>query len=276
MTAPRLFGVPARDAPVVAVVRRGPSDWCRLGRWDVGDEPSWTPGAWLRATVYPQRCALSPDGRWLSYFALGGPARWAAGGTYVAVSRLPWATALAAWGTDGTWTRGAEFVDDRDVWELGEPDEGTAGPLRDRWGMQWVRPASYAVERRSGWSEAAGSTPYDQYDPDDPWDLRRAPTLTMARRRPAGTGVLTVTGAYAAFRTFDRDTYGAPDYRLDGGPLPDVQWADWAPGGALLVATADGRLHVRAGDAPHQVTWEVDLSADRPEPQPPPAQAREW
>ncbi|HTE74910.1 MAG TPA: hypothetical protein VK640_17170 [Actinomycetes bacterium] len=273
MTAPRLFGVPARDAPVVAVVRRGPSDWCRLGRWDVGDPRSWTSGSWLRATVYPQRCALSPDGRLLSYVALGGPARWSAGGTYVAVSRLPWATALAAWGTDGTWTRGAEFVDDRAVWELPEPDEGDAGLLRDRWGMKWVRPASYAVERRAGWAEAAGST---TYDPDDPWDIRRAPTLTMTRQRPEDTAVLTVTGAYAAFRAFDRETYGAPDYRLDGEPLTDVQWADWAPGGDLLVATTDGRLQVRTGDGPHHVTWEVDLSADDPDPQPPPPQAREW
>ena len=274
MTGPRLFGVPARDAPVVAVVRRGPSEWCRLGRWVVGpQEPSWEPGSWLRATVYPQRCALSPDGRWLSYFALGGLARWSAGGTYVAVSRLPWATALAAWGTDGTWTRGAEFVDDRDVWELGEPDEGTAGPLRDRWGMQWVRPASYAVERRSGWVEATGST---TYDPVDAWDVRRAPGLTMARQRPAGPGLLTVRGAYAAFRSFDPEAYGAPDYRLDGRPLPDVQWADWSPGGDLLVATTDGRLQVRTADDPHRVSWEADLSADAPDPQPPPPESREW
>ena len=273
MTAPRLFGVPARDAPVVAVLRRGPSDWCRIGRWDVGAEPSWTPGSWLRATVYPQRCALSPDGRLLSYFALGGPARWSAGGAYFAVSRLPWATALVAWGADGTWTRGVELVEDRDVWVLGDPDEGSAEPLRERWGVQWVRATSYAVERRTGWSEATGSAPYD---PDDPWDVRRAPTLTMARQRPQGTEVLTVTGAYAAFRAFDRQRYGAPDYRLDGRPVPDVQWADWAPGGALLVATADGRLQVRAGDDPLRVTWEVDLAADAPDPQPPPPEAREW
>jgi hypothetical protein len=145
--------------------------------------------------------------------------------------------------------------------------------LRDTWGMRWVRPASYAVERRTGWAEAPGST---TYDPDDPWDIRRAPTLTMTRQRPGGSGMLTVTGAYAAFRAFDQETYGAPAYRVDGEPLPDVQWADWAPGGDLLVATSQGHLQVRQGGAPHRVGWQVDLSADDPDPQPPPPQAREW
>jgi hypothetical protein len=102
----------------------------------------------------------------------------------------------------------------------------------------------------------------------------------MARQRPGGrpgsAAVLTVTGAYAALRAFDRETYGAPDYRVDGEPLPDVQWADWAPGGDLLVATTDGRLQVRAGGGAAHVTWEADLSTDEPDPQPPPPQAREW
>ena len=31
---PRIFGIPATGSPVVAVLRRGPSDWCHVGRWD--------------------------------------------------------------------------------------------------------------------------------------------------------------------------------------------------------------------------------------------------
>lgn len=102
---PRLFGIPARDAPVVAVLRRCPSDWAHVGRWDV-DAPTFRGGTWLHGTLYPQRCDLSPDGRYLCYFTLASHARWSAGWTYIAVSRLPWLTAMAAWGTDGTWTRG--------------------------------------------------------------------------------------------------------------------------------------------------------------------------
>jgi hypothetical protein len=52
----------------VAVLRRGPS---HVGRWDLA-RGTYEPGAWIRANLYPQRCDLSPDGRWLCYFTLKG------------------------------------------------------------------------------------------------------------------------------------------------------------------------------------------------------------
>src|SRR5947207_4586853 len=83
--APRLFGICATAADVVAVLRRGPSDWTHLGLWDLTSE-QFHSGSWLRARVYQQRCDLSPDGRYLCYFALNGGAQWDAGDTYIAVS----------------------------------------------------------------------------------------------------------------------------------------------------------------------------------------------
>ena len=133
MTAPRIFCIPATRAPVAAVLARGPSDWVRLGRWDL-EHDEYEHGAWLAGTVYSQRCDLSADGRWFAYFALKHSSPWDAGSTYIAVSRLPWFTALVAWGTDGTWTSGVRFVDDRERWTLPEPAEGDPGPLRSRLG----------------------------------------------------------------------------------------------------------------------------------------------
>ena len=75
---PRIFGIIALHAPVVAVIRRGPSDWMHVSRWDL-ETPAYEPGAWLRGTIYPQRCDLSPDGRWFSYFALKASAEWELG-----------------------------------------------------------------------------------------------------------------------------------------------------------------------------------------------------
>lgn len=269
---PRLFGIPARDAPVVAVLRRGPSDWAHVGRWDV-DALTYESGSWLHGTLYPQRCDLSPDGRYLCYFTLNNGARWSAGWTYVAVSRLPWLTALAAWGTDGTWTRGLHVVDDRGSWPVGDPDEGDAAPLRRRYGLAYTRPASFAVERRHGWRESADSPPYDD---NDRWDERRSERIVMVKSSPADGRVLSVRGGQAAFRSGPAGWWQPPEYAVDGEPFDDLQWADWAADGRLLVATTTGRLQVRDRTDVTRITWEHDLSALEPAPQPPPPDATRW
>lgn len=276
---PRLFGIPALRAPVVAVLRRGPSDWTHVGRWDLA-RGVYEPGAWLHGTLYPQRCDLSPDGRWLCYFSLKSGAQWAAGGTYVAISRLPWLTALAAWGTCGTWTRGLHFVEDRNVWPMGPADEGDAGPCREKLGLAFTPPATFAVERRRGWTETPDTPPRR---PGDTWDERRADLVKMEKARPGSAGRvrLVVHGWFAAFRSSLPGEAKPVHYALlDAGgtrPLADAQWADWDAEGGLLVATTDGRLQVReprAADLP--VRWETDVSGLAPDPAPPPDVARRW
>jgi hypothetical protein len=135
----------------------------RLGRWDLEDD-EYEHGAWLAGTVYPQRCDLSPDGRWFAYFALKPSSTWDAGSTYIAVSRLPWFTALVAWGTDGTWTSGVRFVDDRERWTLPEPAEGNPGPLRSRYGLELRRAETFANERDRGWTETEDTPARDSRD----------------------------------------------------------------------------------------------------------------
>jgi hypothetical protein len=162
---PRVFGIIALHAPVVAVIRRGPTDWMHVSRWDL-ETPAYEPGGWLRGTIYPQRCDLSPDGRWFAYFALKASAEWELGATYIAISRLPWLTALAAWGIGSTWTRGMQFVPDRAVQDVDEPDVGDLSAVRERYGLRLSRADSFAVERRRGWTETADTPPRA---PDDAW-----------------------------------------------------------------------------------------------------------
>jgi hypothetical protein len=276
VTAPRIFGIPATRAPVVAVLARGPSRWTRLGRWDT-EHDVYEHGAWLAGTVYPQRCDLSPEGRWFAYFALKPSSRWEAGWTYVAVSRLPWFTALAAWGTDGTWTRGVRFVEDRDRW-IAEPDEGDASPLRARYGLEVRRAETFSVERDRGWTETEDTPPRAD---DDAWDEVRARRVTMRKPSPAHGGVgLIVGGRFAAFRdvrNYDPEVWYALERGRDVETLEGVQWAEWDARGRLLVATTDGRLQIRTGGfGTDAVVWEHDLSTDAPDPQPPPAEASRW
>jgi hypothetical protein len=278
---PRIFCIPALRAPVVAIIRRGPSSWMHVSRWDL-DGPSYDPGSWLRATIYPQRCDISPDGRWLVYFALKPSAEWELGPAYIAISRLPWLTALAAWGIGSTWTRGMQFLEDPSVWQVDEPDEGDLSAVRGRFGLRMSRADSFAVERRRGWTETADTPPRAE---DDAWDERRGDRIVMEKMRPGSdwSERLTVRGTYAAIR----EMHGIrTDVRYDlqqaDGPvhLEDVQWADWDARGRLLVATEDGRLQIREIDSvtsqPGTVEWEVDESAFTPDPSSAPPDAAVW
>jgi hypothetical protein len=273
--APRLFGISATRAPVVAVLRRGPSAWSALGRWDTASM-TYEAGTWVRATVYPQRCDLSPDGRWFAAFVLNQHADWPAGSAYVSVSRLPWLTALTAWGIGSTWTNGVHFLDDRTAWSLPEPDVGDAEPCRNRYGLAWTHAASFAVERRRGWVETEDTPPRAEHDV---WDQSRE--VTMRRSCPGATDhELRVTGWHAAFRAFEPDRFGPTAYwLLSNGrrtDLSDVQWADWSSAGEhLLVATLEGRLQARSRDG-RDVSWEHDLATDAPHRTPPPPAARDW
>lgn len=110
---PRIYCLPATKAPVVAVFLRGPTNWSHVGRWDLATGRH-EPGGWLGGRIFPLRSDLSPDGRYLCYFAHKPSAAWEHGDAYVVVSRLPWLTALHAFGTCGTWTRGYYFADEKE------------------------------------------------------------------------------------------------------------------------------------------------------------------
>jgi hypothetical protein len=183
-------------------------------------------------------------------------------------------------GTDGTWTQGVRFVEDREAWDPGAPDDGDPAPLRARFGLRFNRADLFAVERRRGWTETEDSP---RRAPDDAWDERRMDRLRMGKVRPGSSGEerLTVGGPYAALRSgYGRWTeirYAlerAGEVRL----LSDVQWADWDAEGRLLVATRDGRLQIRdvAGEGPGTVLSEHDLAALHPDPSPPPPDAEHW
>ena len=267
---PRLFGIAATDAPVVAVLRRGPSEWSNLGRWDLRTM-SYEPGAWMRGTLYPQRCDLSPDGKYFRYFALKPRTSWPAGMTYVAVSRLPWLHAIVAWATPGTWSRGMHFTTDRHQ-RPETPDVGSAEGLL--FGICESGAESFAVERRRGWSESP-DTP--KRAPDDTWDEGRGDRVVMIKADPTGSAaLLRVKGHQAAFRS-GQDSLSKAMYSLETARssqvLDGVQWAEWSNDGRLLVATNDGRLQIRVG---RDVRWELDVSGHTPTPMPAPDVAHQW
>jgi hypothetical protein len=151
-------------------------------------------------------------------------------------------------------------VDDLSVCEVGPPDAGSLEPCRARVGLTVTQPAGVAVERRRGWTEAAGTPPRPA---GDMWDEARGERVIMEKARPGAGGRmrLRVRGHYAAFRA---PAPGLIEYdRVEDDEviaLEDVHWADWAADGRLLMPTP---AH-------------ADLATLAPDPAPASAEALEW
>jgi len=269
---PRIYCLPATAAPIVAVFRRGPTNWSHVGRWDLGAR-RYEPGAWLGGRIFPRRSDLSPDGRFLCYFAHKPSATWKHGEAYVALAKLPWLTALHAFRTCGTWTRGYYFTEAEDC----ENPEDTKLPIP--YGLRSISVVQFANERRRGWEEATDSP---QRDPKDAWDERR--NARIQKRQPGGDRLLCVEslgwagGEFGIDQAVDGLRVG---YWLEVNgeiqPLNHLQWADWDREGHLLVATRSGKLQVWDLDVDgSEVLFEEDLSLAEPNPTPAPAWAERW
>jgi len=93
----RLHVILARDASIAVILRRGPSSWVRVILWHT-DTDKFENGQWLKGRIYGERCALSPDGSLFVYFASQQHKRQADyRGTWTAISKPPYLTALALW-----------------------------------------------------------------------------------------------------------------------------------------------------------------------------------
>ncbi|MBX9657618.1 MAG: hypothetical protein K2X00_03560 [Nitrospiraceae bacterium] len=269
---PRIYCISAAAAPVVAVFRRGPSNWAHVGRWDLA-AGRYELGAWLGGRLFPRRSDLSPDGQYLCYFAHKPSATWEQGEAYVAISKLPWLTALHSFPTCGTWTRGYCFT------ENCEPDSLQGAALPIPYGLRSIPAIQFANERRRGWIEAPDSP---ARDPKDIWDERR--NARMRKLQPHGTCVLCVEslgwagGEFGVEQAVDglRVRYSL-ESNGDLDLLDDLQWADWSREGHLLVATRAGQLQVRRFDSGRSdIMSEVDLSRLEPDPTSAPPWAQRW
>lgn len=271
---PRLYGLPASEAPVVAVLRRGPTQWSQVGRWDL-TTGHYEPGAWFHGRLFPRRSDLSPDGRYLCCFAHDPKARWEHGDSYVVVSRLPWLSALHAFGTCGTWSRGYFFAPMADAPAMAD----AALRLPVPYGLQPIPVVQFANERRRGWVETHDSPPRLA---EDAWDQHR--NARIEKPQPGGrlrlrcASVGHAGGAFGLDQAVDglRVRYALADAG-EVRPLDDLQWAEWDPQGRLLAATRDGHLQRwEPGGSDWTLLSDTDLTAHVPDPMPPPAWALRW
>jgi hypothetical protein len=229
-------------------------------------------GAWLKAKLYPERCALSADGKLLATFVLDTrPGSW---GSYFAVSKAPWLHALAAWGTVGTWTTGSHFDDDGGLVLAGAC---CSGPVHGSYprgvsfqgvDTYWVRGRLFR-ELHTGWRVV---------DPETPWvDELPAPlaahasALVIAKPSPRSAHrELVLVSLWEGHREYYLRAKG------ELKPILDAVWAEWrGPNSTeLLLATRSG--HLQVADDPAMPSWEYDMGGLVPEPVAVPEWARSW
>lgn len=280
-TTCRLYVLVATKAAVALVLRRGPSDWWHLLRWDLAGLVL-TPGAWFRGNLYPRRCDISPDGHLFGYFALKSSVtapEWPE--AYFAVSKVPWLEALVAWKTSGTWTSGCEFS------EAGKL--GISGCIEEK-PFHGGYPRSFSIEpmstdwpKRDVWNEAKRGWRFAAQDDPLLASVPGEPNLIMRREQPSGDPGVTLGLIHHGVDFRSRGIEGAQlEYFLQDRPadvtlLPEADWADWDHQGRLLMATSKGTLEVyRCQDTQLERVWAQDLRDLAPDPKPAPAWASRW
>lgn len=111
----RLHVVFARSGDTAVVFRRGPSKQVATFLWDRRKD-AFKLGQWLKGRIYERRADLSPDGRYMIYFAMNGKWQTETRGAWVAVSRTPYLKALDLYAKGDCWEGGGLFLSDSRYW----------------------------------------------------------------------------------------------------------------------------------------------------------------
>jgi len=284
----RLFVIRAREAPMAVIFRRGPSKQVRLIVWNTGTD-EFVGGQLFKGRIYERRCDISPDGRYLIYFAADFKQPHY---SWTAISRTPYLTALAFWPKGDCWEGGGLFEDARNLW-LNDGISNTQEDARDLpdnlnlWskGFGGEDNPIYGVRLlRDGWtmaqqgkykhlpSDERGPTGYAfPYDPPQIWERS---TASGDRLRMVIHGLGEQSGDWYVI-THDIVT---PDGSIV--ELGRTDWADWDRNGDLLYAR-DGKLfrlspgtHGRFDPAASREV--ADFNRDRFQAIPPTEEAKNW
>jgi hypothetical protein len=231
--------------------------------------------------LFPRRSALSADGRLLGYVAhTGRKPPWDA---YVAISRPPWLSALAAWHATSMYVEGCAFAADGSF--AHDAEQLIAGRFPGSVvALETVAPAGVPARWRLRDLQTelrGGFRPVD----DAIAVLAAAPVpvahdvVTIGRERPHDPSRLLAV-LHAGHQPGLPSAESAEVHyvlieRGDTQLLEDVTCAAWDPRGRLVTTHGDGTVRVRDWRGTRQRTrLEVDLAQLRPTPTPAPAWAQ--
>lgn len=284
--ATRLFGVVARNAPRVVIIRRGPSKQVLLVTWDT-DRHEFRAGQWLKGRIYEERCDLSPSGEKFIYLAASQkPPHY----SWTAVSRPPFLTALALWPNLGTWGGGGLFETENSILlnrkggpggmpaEFRLPKNLRVKSIGDWAGHGEDEPIRSARMERDGWilADEGTVTEYRQKGPFS-WEYVRPQRWRKTR------GAFTLERRIIGIGERNGPWYVTEHSLLGVDQAPALElgrsdWADWSSAGELLLGR-DGKLcrvRASAGPEPGEIEELIDLSCQRFRPVIPTESALHW
>ncbi len=108
---PRIHVLIARKAKRAVIMRRGPSKQVCSMLWDLKTN-HFSVGQWLKGRIYERRSDISPNGKYMIYFAMNGKWNSETKGAWTAISKVPYLKALTLYAKGDCWNGGGLFIDD--------------------------------------------------------------------------------------------------------------------------------------------------------------------
>lgn len=287
---------------MAVLLRRGPSKLVQCLLWNL-ETDEVTPGQWFKGRIYEHRCDLSPDGKLFVYFAANHKGQRWDEGSWTAISRPPYLTALALWFKGDCWDGGGIFDSNWQVRINGLRDHRYAkefaapkvkvGSLGERRGEDW--PIERDRRVRDGWQvvqdlDASITHP----TPPPPMDATQTPgfiekiqewlnsetsaafgngfTTHQPRVMNKAVGKIAITETYSIRRFTDTRVFtgmiGGSEVDLSGARQVDID----SPR-SRIVYSVSGKVFAADGISVKEI---CDLTDHHFEPVPPTDWAQQW
>ncbi|MBX3117559.1 MAG: hypothetical protein KF784_00720 [Fimbriimonadaceae bacterium] len=227
----RIWLIAARDKPLVVILRLKPSKHFHVMLWHT-ETGEIEHGSWFHGRLFAEHCALSPDGKFLLYSAMG-----ATGDTWTGICKPPWLQTLCHWKESGTnfgyggWqdstTLVTHYSSNDEGFEMNTADQlpfiiiAVGDDNTDALSGGWIErpipemPGSIKPERVSRWQQVNHQG----------WEKKPSPNHPNLIRQ---------------YTTDNKNCSLYYSYQLEGceGLLgPEVNQADWDSEGCLVVAS---------------------------------------
>ncbi len=300
----RLFVLLAREAPVGVILRRGPTQWVQLIKWNT-DTDTFEPGQWFKGKIHVYKSDLSPNGKLLIYLASkSGNSFYHPdyGNAWTAISKPPYFTALGLWPyyRNSEIGGGGYFRRNKEVWVNHLDDNTTPHPKHQPKHITVQYPNEYAYQRGlyyhllhlNKWTPLTFRDP-SKYQKPSEWRkgvFRPAITAQHVWFKESGNVKITqmIYGdqRYSWGYVYPHDLYTPileSEYGIAVNPssafskLDGATWADFDRRGRLVIAK-EGKLFIASitDDGNLSLSELADFNALRPEQVETPGWARRW